>query len=819
MKKIRIGNDILIRWTINREDKPEVFPSSTAIYLEDENRKKVTAEVSLSDNVATILYRGKNQCNTGIYRLLLIENGGMDGMVSLDHSPAFELVPESRMAGGYDDRIVTETVELTDTIETHHGFANRDYISLERLGAYLYKVTFDSIPEYRELNIPAGGGCSSFVSNGKLYRNLDWNYDETNEFLVVTKDFNGMSFIGGIEDGRMDDSLIGQLPYHVNDGVNRYGIMVSSHVLYDDFGHTYTGGTNITKLPYIILTTLHSMDDIGGLSDILDDIKIPTALSSQEYLMQFVVTDGTTTCVIEPSADGYEITEITSNPKLTNFKWVNRSIVNRTDADIQLRPTGIERWNAIDNNGLEDLRFTMAYEQPDRLSEFIGIDDTDKDSTYAELTEIYNRAHAAYQTRTRDGLLWQTMHSVVYGLNGMEHLWCQENWGVDFVSKGGGGEFEQVQSDWNQNDDTRPDYIKNKPTIPDVSGLATKTELNQGLSEKQNTIDDIDDIRQGAAAGATAVQPSALDDYRTSSAQEAIDEAIQGDIVAIENKIPSQATSANQLADKDFVNSSLNSITAFYITKDAQGTQFATKAQLDSTTTFYSGGEVRVPTRNDYCIVLADETKTDPVTRENPTTRYIYQNGWEFQYIVNKTTLTAAQLAAINSGITSGKVTQYDEYATGKQDTINDLETIRSGAESGAAAYQKPSTGIPATDLAAGVIPDITYDLAFLSLDDNTTSFNFPANQQCHRKVRIVASATLNFAVENKACNYVRVYNSGASEITLTIGTVTHNGTSVSLKVGPAEIKCGVGKYVEISVIYDGSDATFTASDDLQVLN
>lgn len=111
------------------------------------------------------------------------------------------------------------------------------------------------------------------------------------------------------------------------------------------------------------------------------------------------------------------------------------------------------------------------------------------------------------------------------------------------------------------------------------------------------------------------------------------------------------------------------------------------------------------------------------------------------------------------------------------------------------------------------------YDLAFLSLADNTTSFTFPANQQCHRKVRIVASATLNFAVDNKACNYVRVYNSGSSEITLTIGAVTHNSTAVSAKVGPAEIKCGVGKYVEISVIYDGSDATFTASDDLQILN
>ena len=38
-----------------------------------------------------------------------------------------------------------------------------------------------------------------------------------------------------------------------------------------------------------------------------------------------------------------------------------------------------------------------------------------------------------------------------------------------------------------------------------------------------------------------------------------------------------------------------------------------------------------------------------------------------------------------------------------KQDTIADLSTIRSGAAAGATAYQKPGTGIPATDMASGV--------------------------------------------------------------------------------------------------------------------
>lgn len=40
---------------------------------------------------------------------------------------------------------------------------------------------------------------------------------------------------------------------------------------------------------------------------------------------------------------------------------------------------------------------------------------------------------------------------------------------------------------------------------------------------------------------------------------------------------------------------------------------------------------------------------------------------------------------------------------SGKQDTISDLTIIRSGASAGATAYQKPSGGIPASDLASAV--------------------------------------------------------------------------------------------------------------------
>ena len=122
---------------------------------------------------------------------------------------------------------------------------------------------------------------------------------------------------------------------------------------------------------------------------------------------------------------------------------------------------------------------------------------------------------------------------------------------------------------------------------------------------------------------------------------------LETDVAAIKGKIPTQASTTNQLADKDFVNSSINSVAAYYITKNAAGDPFATKAELNAATTYYSGGQTRVPTKNDYCLVNADET------HDNAAVRYLYTTQWEYQYKVNDTPFTSAQLAAINSGITS----------------------------------------------------------------------------------------------------------------------------------------------------------------------
>lgn len=128
-------------------------------------------------------------------------------------------------------------------------------------------------------------------------------------------------------------------------------------------------------------------------------------------------------------------------------------------------------------------------------------------------------------------------------------------------------------------------------------------------------------------------------------------------IDSINEKIPTNADSVNKLATESFVNSSINNFAAYYITKNAKGDAFNTKKELVEAATYYSGGVIRVPTRNDYCTVLSDESQTLDELGNYPTTRYSYQNGqWELSFIVNNTTFTQTQLDALNSNITSDLV-------------------------------------------------------------------------------------------------------------------------------------------------------------------
>ena len=160
--------------------------------------------------------------------------------------------------------------------------------------------------------------------------------------------------------------------------------------------------------------------------------------------------------------------------------------------------------------------------------------------------------------------------------------------------------------------------------------------------------------------------------------------ALDSDVTTIESYIPSTTTVSNQLADKAFVNSSIANMAANYVTSDAQGDNFATRADLISGPYYYKGASY-TPTNNDYALVESDEN------HNSATTRYMYDGAqWNFQYVVNNSPLSQAQLDAINSGITAGKVSTYDSLVSNVQADWN--------AQSGLAEIlNKPTLGTAAS--------------------------------------------------------------------------------------------------------------------------
>lgn len=129
----------------------------------------------------------------------------------------------------------------------------------------------------------------------------------------------------------------------------------------------------------------------------------------------------------------------------------------------------------------------------------------------------------------------------------------------------------------------------------------------------------------------------------------------------INGMIPAQASTSNQLADKAFVNSSVQTATANFRGNWATWADVPTDASLYPAD--YAGSTT--PTVNDYLVVQ----DASGFIGLNGTWRFKYSStwatdgkaGWLPEYQVNETPMTAAQLAALNSNITAAKVAQYDD--------------------------------------------------------------------------------------------------------------------------------------------------------------
>lgn len=207
--------------------------------------------------------------------------------------------------------------------------------------------------------------------------------------------------------------------------------------------------------------------------------------------------------------------------------------------------------------------------------------------------------------------------------------------------------------------------------------IQQNTEAIQKNTEaiQQNTDGLAEEIRrakgvEGELTSLTTSSKSSLVDAINSEveARQQADSGLTNRVGSIEGKIPAQASATNQLADKEFVNSSIAAQAARFITPSADRTTlWSSFTALEEGPWYYEGEEIEQCENNDYATYLVPATEEGAPAQQ---WRAIYQKDepvgtpggkWVAAYQYN-TVWTAKQKAAIDSGITEDKVNTYDGY-------------------------------------------------------------------------------------------------------------------------------------------------------------
>lgn len=313
---------------------------------------------------------------------------------------------------------------------------------------------------------------------------------------------------------------------------------------------------------------------------------------------------------------------------------------------------------------------------------------------------------------------------------------------------------------------------------PDLSGFATKSEVTSGLATKQDTLiaganitieGNVISATGGGGGGGSSytageginiqndeisVDTSAIQEKLTTTEMDAVDSGINSTKVSTYDTHVANTTIHVTSTDKtnwnakedasnkkqsiddssttdypsskavaDFVNSSVATATARFLGSftltDLGLTYGATNAQIATALDNHAWPSGTTQTNNDYVYVEIQDPQTTGIDDE---VRRFKFNGtaWAYEYTLNNSSFTAAEKAAIDSGITANLVSTYSSHVAdstihvtssdkttwnAKQDAISDLSDIRSGASAGATAVQP---GDLATVAFTGTYSDLT---------------------------------------------------------------------------------------------------------------
>jgi hypothetical protein len=250
-------------------------------------------------------------------------------------------------------------------------------------------------------------------------------------------------------------------------------------------------------------------------------------------------------------------------------------------------------------------------------------------------------------------------------------------------------------------------------------------------------------------------------------------------ISAINAKIPSAATSTNQLADKAFVNSSISTATAAFA---GTVTSLAALKALE--------GDL-----NDYAFYSYTDTAGNTVYaryKYDPDYSSTDTGHWKFEYNLNNSSFTSAQWSAINSGITTTLVSKLGNIADSAQ--VNVIETVKVNGTaltvSSKAVNVTVATGsnsgtiaVNGADVSVKGLGSFAYrsSLAFSELSSHPTTLSGYGITDGVNGV--TSSGSGNAVTSLSVSDHTLTYTLGSTFFTTAGNGLTQSGATVSAKV------------------------------------
>ena len=242
MKDIRIGNDIIVKWSIFGDGAPYILEGKdVSLSLCTPYGKRKVEGFAIVGNQITWTFAGKDQSRTGKYSLELVVNADKEGQVTTDVCNFVNLVNCSCKVGGADEsNVATESIELTSEL----GFLPYDDAELREAIATLEREkvdkeegkglsTNDYTDEEKEKNVVAsflngkslqglpfgyvGGTYQSYLFNGEASEEMDLGQIAEFYYGNIAFSYEDKLYESKIADLKSEGATLGTIHVRVND--------------------------------------------------------------------------------------------------------------------------------------------------------------------------------------------------------------------------------------------------------------------------------------------------------------------------------------------------------------------------------------------------------------------------------------------------------------------------------------------------------------------------------------------------------------------------------------------------------------------------